>query len=231
VTTYNFSQLESIWTQAASGTQYATPAWASLMAAIGLAESSGNASATNPNDNNGTQTSYGIWQISNGTHAAPSSNWANPTANAQLAIQKLQSQGLGAWGTYTSGAYAGNLPTGSTLPPGVTGAAGTGGAAGGATGAQTTGLSGNPITWLTAPVKGLEWAGNWVTGGALGSITTEAQGLAGITQGLGGLVSTMSKVGQLWLTLFRPQFWLRVGAFFVGLITLFWGFHFLKAAL
>jgi hypothetical protein len=201
------------------------------MASIGLAESSGNASATNPNDNGGTQTSYGIWQISTGTHTAPAANWADPVTNAQLAVQKLQTQGLGAWGSYTSGAYATNLPSGTALPSGVTATGSATGAATGAAGATTTGVSVNPITWLTAPVKGLEWAGNWITGGQLGSITTEAQGLAGITQGLSGLVSTLSKLGQLWLIMFRPQFWLRVGAFFVGLGALAYGLHFLKGSL
>lgn len=225
-----YSQLENVWTQAAAGTQYDTSAWASLMAAIALAESSGNASATNPNDNNGTQTSYGLWQISTGTHTAPSTNWSDPAANAALALQKLQSQGLGAWGTYTSGAYMSNLPAGTTLPPGA--ASGAAAAApGAAAGAATAGVSGNPLTWLEAPVKGFEWAGNWITGGAIGDITTEAQGLAGIVKALSGLTSVISKLGQLWLTLMSPAFWLRVGAFIVGLISLFWGFHFLKASL
>lgn len=230
---YTFSQLENIWQNAASGTQYATSSWAALMAAIALAESSGNASATNPTDNNGTQTSYGLWQISNGTHNAPAGNWSDPTANAQLAIQKLESQGLGAWGTYTSGAYSQFLPSGSALPPGAgaPGGGATGGGATGAPGAQTAGAGSNPLTWLTAPIKGLEWAGNWITGGELGAITTEAQGLAGIVSGLSGLVSMLSKMGQLWLILFRPQFWLRVGAFIVGLVSLFWGLHFLKESL
>lgn len=75
------------------------------MAAIALAESGGNPTAVNPNDNNGTQSSYGLWQISNGTHQPPASNWASPQVNAELAVRKFETQGLGAWGTYTSGAY------------------------------------------------------------------------------------------------------------------------------
>jgi hypothetical protein len=102
---YNLSQLETIWQQAAAGTKYASKAWGLLMGAIALAESSGRPDAVNPNDNNGTQSSYGLWQISNGTHNPPSTNWADPITNAHLAIGKLNSQGLGAWGTYTSGAY------------------------------------------------------------------------------------------------------------------------------
>ena len=101
----SYAQLKAVWLQGAAGTQYATNAWSSLMAAIAEAESGGNTDALNPTDNGGTQTSWGLWQISLGNHDAPSPNWNNPVVNAQLAVGKLQSQGLGAWGTYTSGAY------------------------------------------------------------------------------------------------------------------------------
>lgn len=95
-----YAQLEGQWIQAGGST-----ALAPLMAAIAEAESGGNPQATNPHDNNGTQTSWGLWQISNGTHTAPSPNWNNPLVNAQLAVAKYNSQGLGAWGTYVTGAY------------------------------------------------------------------------------------------------------------------------------
>ena len=101
----SYAQLKAVWLQGAAGTQYATNAWSSLMAAIAEAESGGNTDALNPTDNGGTQTSWGLWQISLGNHDAPSPNWNNPVVNAQLAVGKLQSQGLGAWGTYTSVAY------------------------------------------------------------------------------------------------------------------------------
>jgi hypothetical protein len=101
----SYAQLKAVWLNAAQGTQYDTNAWASLMAAIALAESSGNPNNTNPTDNGGTQTSWGLWQISLGNHAEPSPNWNDPVVNAKLAIGKLESQGLSAWGTYDSGAY------------------------------------------------------------------------------------------------------------------------------
>ena len=110
-----YAQLEGVWLNAAQGTQYATKQWAALMAAIAEAESGGNPNATNPNDNGGKQTSWGLWQISLGNHTAPSPNWNDPGVNASLALGKLQSQGLSAWGTYTSGAYRGYL-SGSTTP-------------------------------------------------------------------------------------------------------------------
>src|SRR5580693_5053554 len=97
---YSFSQLVTIWTEAAAGTKYATKAWAELMAAIAMAESSGNADAVNATDNGGTQSSFGLWQVSTGTHTPPAPNWQDPVVNAHLAIGKLNSQGLGAWGTY-----------------------------------------------------------------------------------------------------------------------------------
>src|SRR6185437_5711777 len=61
---------------------------------------------------------FGLWQISTGTHSPPAPNWADPVVNAHLAIGKLNSQGLGAWGTYTSGAYRKFLSgiSASTLP-------------------------------------------------------------------------------------------------------------------
>lgn len=104
----SFSQLEQLWIQAGG-----PPSVAPTMASIALAESSGNPNAINPTDNNGSQTSWGLWQISNGTHAPVSSTWNSPLTNAQLAVQKFNSQGLGAWGTYTSGSYLHYLPQGS----------------------------------------------------------------------------------------------------------------------
>ena len=111
----SYAQLKGLWLAAAKGTKYDTGAWATLMAAIAEAESGGNPDATNPTDNGGTQTSWGLWQISLGNHQAPASNWADPAENAKLAIGKLQSQGLGAWGTYTSGAYKAYM-SGKTSP-------------------------------------------------------------------------------------------------------------------
>jgi Lysozyme like domain len=101
----SYAQLKGVWLGASKGTRYHSNAWASLMAAIAEAESSGDPLATNPTDNNGTQTSWGLWQISDGNHSEPAPNWADPNENAKLAIQKLDGQGLSAWGTYTSGAY------------------------------------------------------------------------------------------------------------------------------
>ena len=147
---YTYKQLKQIWLQAAKGTSYETQSWANLMAAIALAESGGNASAQNDADNNGTQTSWGLWQISNGTHTAPSSSWSNALVNAQLAVQKLNSQGLTAWGTYTSGAYKKYL-NGATP---VTGNGGTGGGTSAGTGTLTSFNPVDPSTWGPSIAEG-----------------------------------------------------------------------------
>lgn len=128
----SFKQLENVWTQAGGPKKLAK-----LMAAVALAESGGWAGATNPTDNGGTQTSWGLWQISNGTHSSPAGGGDvyDPLTNARLAVGKYHSQGLGAWGTYTSGAYKSHLDgNGGGYEPaaGSSDAGGTGGGTGGA---------------------------------------------------------------------------------------------------
>src|SRR5579875_994031 len=116
---YSYGQLESLWIQAGG-----SKALAPLMAAIALAESSGNPNAENRTDNGGTQTSWGLWQISDGTHSMPVPDILNPLVNAQQAVAKYKSQGLRAWGTYTSGAYRRFYQSGvspSSLPQGGSG--------------------------------------------------------------------------------------------------------------
>lgn len=115
----SYAQLEGLWVQAGG-----PRALAPLMAAIALAESSGNPSARNDKDNGGTQTSWGLWQISDGTHNMPVANIMDPLTNAKQAVAKYHSEGLTAWGSYTTGAYrqymqqgvapSNNLPSGST---------------------------------------------------------------------------------------------------------------------
>jgi hypothetical protein len=116
---YSFAQLEGLWIKNGG-----SKAMAPIMAAIALAESSGNPNAMNKTDNSGKQTSWGLWQISNGTHAQPVNNILDPDINAQQAVKKLSSQGLKAWGVYTSGAYKkyykGGVPADTSMPSGST---------------------------------------------------------------------------------------------------------------
>lgn len=116
-----YSQLEGLWIKNGGSASLAP-----VMAAIALAESKGNPNARNDKDNNGTQSSFGLWQISTGTHSPPASNWADPNENAKLAVGKYKSQGLKAWGTYTSGDYKQFLANGvPPSDPSVGGALGT----------------------------------------------------------------------------------------------------------
>src|SRR5258708_25518038 len=105
-----YAQLEGAWIQVGG-----PRALAPVAAAIAEAESRGGPNDTNPDDNNGTQTSWGLWQISNGTHSAPSPNWADPLTNARLAVAKWKAaKNFSPWGTFNSGAYKRFLSPGTT---------------------------------------------------------------------------------------------------------------------
>lgn len=196
MTNYTFAQLEGIWLQASQGTKYNTQAYAALMAAIALAESSGNPNATNPTDNGGRQTSWGLWQISNGTHSSVSPSWNNPVTNAQLAIQKLNTQGLTAWGTYDSGAYKKFLQ-GNVTPVSVTSAIGTAGSSSTTSG----GVVQDVWSWIQDAVKGVAGvaAGPFDIGQSIASLATP-------------FVTITEKID--WL--FHPSHWIRIIAFFGG---------------
>lgn len=124
---YNFAELQGLWINA-GGSKTVAP----VAAAIALAESGGCSVDQNPNDNNGTQTSWGIWQISDGTHNQPDPNIYNPAVNAKAAVTKWQNAGqqFTDWGTYTSGAYRAHLSNGTPdLNVSSSAATNTGGAA------------------------------------------------------------------------------------------------------
>jgi Lysozyme like domain len=76
------------------------PGDAETMAAIAMAESSGEQYARNPQSG-----AEGYWQIN--PAAWPSLVTYDPLGNARAAMTILAKQGLGAWAVYTSGAYAG----------------------------------------------------------------------------------------------------------------------------
>jgi transglycosylase-like protein with SLT domain len=96
--------LEALWREAGG------PAGvAHLMAAIAMAESGGNPNAYNPSG------ASGLWQILGLPFPG---NPFNPLTNARMAVSKYFSQGLGAWVTYTSGAYRAYYDKGGALPQG-----------------------------------------------------------------------------------------------------------------
>ena len=94
------------------------------MAAIGLAESGGNPRAHNPNASTGDN-SYGLMQINMLGAMGPERRAAfgiqsneelfDPLTNMKAAKKIFDSQGLGAWSVYKSGAYKQHLP-GSYTP-------------------------------------------------------------------------------------------------------------------
>jgi hypothetical protein len=91
--------LSQLWIDAGG-----SPKLARIMAAIALAESSGQIGATNKNTDGSTD--RGLWQI-NSVHAQYDAQrlLTDPLYNAQAAVAIERSSGLTAWTTYTSGAY------------------------------------------------------------------------------------------------------------------------------
>lgn len=120
---YSKAQLEGLWEQAGG-----SPADANTAAAVALAESSGNPSATNINTN-GT-TDRGLWQI-NSIHGTQSTY--DPLANARAAVS-ISSGGSNwsPWVTFNSGAYRQYLGAGaasSSTPLSATGSSSSSGSA------------------------------------------------------------------------------------------------------
>lgn len=84
---------------------------AQVATAIALAESGGDASATNHNFNGSTD--YGLWQI-NSIHSSilASGQWSDPSANAKMAHTVYANAGnsFSPWVTYTTGKYLAFMP-------------------------------------------------------------------------------------------------------------------------
>src|SRR6266540_1210395 len=100
---YSFQEYEQIWVRA-GGARVLAP----IMAAIGYAESRGNVRAHYVT---AREDSRGLWQINVRAHPQfASQDLYDPLTNARAALGVLHSQGLGAWSTYTSGAYKQYMP-------------------------------------------------------------------------------------------------------------------------
>jgi hypothetical protein len=111
-------QLQALWIKAGGD-----PRLAPTMAAIALAESSGNPVALNDNPSTGDY-SVGPWQVNyfgnlragrTRAFGTPEQLMGNPLLDAKAAVAIYKSQGLGAWSTYTSGAYLINMPAGAGM--------------------------------------------------------------------------------------------------------------------
>jgi Lysozyme like domain len=98
----SFSQVENYWIMAGG-----PAAVAPIMAAISTAESGRDANAIQQGQPYAT-TGWGLWQITPGDsepQIGTNEQLLNPLTNARAAVAKYNSQGLGAWTTYTSGIY------------------------------------------------------------------------------------------------------------------------------
>lgn len=97
-----FQDAEQEWIDA-GGPAYLAP----VMAAIASAES-GSGTNLYGDYENGQPTSIGWWQIHNvnwSTLGVNEQELLDPATNAWAAVQIWKSQGLGAWTTFTNGAY------------------------------------------------------------------------------------------------------------------------------
>lgn len=132
---YTFDQLVEYARQAGFPADQAPTA-----AAVALAESSGNAGATNHNSNSSTD--YGLWQI-NSVHGAllAGKNWRDPEVNAQMAYAVWKGSGWNAWTTYKSGAYK-RYANGNVL-------------AAGSAGASSSGSASNPLDGVANALGGI----------------------------------------------------------------------------
>ena len=217
---YSYGQLESLWIRAGG-----SRALAPLMAAIALAESGGNPASNNYTDNGGTQTSWGLWQVSDGTHSWPGPQDPNdPMNNARYAVAKYASQGLRAWGTYDSGAYKqfyqGNVQP-SSLPQG-------GNAAGTSGDGQPTTQMATEDAWWSGPGGLFNLPGDIVNG--IDSLVKGAGGIAGTGDALKQIARGFTLLLKAFEWFFVPSHWVRMIAAGFGLLFLIPGLYALMKA-
>ena len=87
-----------------------------LMAAIGMAESSGRTNALN--NRPGREYSVGLWQINLLAHREYTRpQMEDPVQNARAALAIYRREGLRAWGSYTDGRYRQYLTTAAAAAP------------------------------------------------------------------------------------------------------------------
>lgn len=132
---YSYAQLEGFWINAGG-----PPSLAPAMAAVAMAESGGGNVIQQGQPY--STTGWGLWQITPGNSESQCGTDAallNPATNACAAVAKYNSQGTGAWTTYTSGKYRGFLQLGVTPDLSVSAktTAPSGGGGGGGSGAPT----------------------------------------------------------------------------------------------
>ena len=236
---YSFRQLEGLWEQA-GGPHPVAP----VAAAIALAESSGNPNAINATDNNGTQTSWGLWQISDGTHRMPVPNILNPQVNAKQAVAKYRGAGgsFKPWGTFNTGAYLkflpkGQAPAAANVPASASG--GSAGTGGGGSAQQAVGQAQldvfNPgdVANLLDPFQLVQAAGQ-AAGRAISSMISNPASLVTSVATLAKDFNALANLANAALTsvlwLFKPSHWVRIFAFSFGVMFLLPGVWMLSKA-
>jgi len=162
-------------------------------------------------------TGWGLWQITPG-NSEPSIGvndaLLHPETNARAAAAKLKSQGLGAWTTYTSGAYQPYFGAAEKAVSSVYGmslsrvdqlaaSAGTGSAGGG----------GGGIGGDIGSLAGQVWKGLTLPFGALGGLLSAPSDIAkSIVLAAGPLV----KIAEALDWFFHPSHWIRLFAGIAG---------------
>lgn len=175
----SYADAEGYWI-AAGGPKALAP----VMAAVAMAESSLNPAAIQAGQPYPT-TGWGLWQITPGDSEPQfgvDQALLNPAANAAAAVAKYKAQGLGAWTTYTSGAYQQFMQGGTAPTADLTSATtpGTGGAQDSGSGLDLTGFLHTigallhdiavPLDWLlSAFAPGQGWR---ITMGAGAAVAT-----------------------------------------------------------
>lgn len=170
---YTYAQLEGLWINAGG-----SAATAPVAAAIAEAESGGQPGAVNPTDNGGTQTSWGLWQISDGTHNQPVPNILSPSVNASQAVAKYQASGWQPWGTYTSGAYKAFLS--NSTSPDTTGLPTATGTSGSTSGAAACALGIPPVSFGIGSTPEICLLPRSALRGVLGGLLLATAGVVGL---------------------------------------------------
>lgn len=210
----SYDAIKQLWIQAGG-----PPDAADTAAAITMPESSANPANVQQGQPYAT-TGWGLWQITPG-NSVPSVgiNQAllDPLTNARAAVAKFRAAGnsFSPWTTYVDGKYKQFLQGADWAG----GTASTAASVASFTTVQTAGFFdwfSKAFTWLTSPF-GAPGAPSdpLAPGGGIGS-----SGTLGSISAIGADINEFFKMISL---LFDPKFWLRVGAFFVGLVLLIGG--------
>lgn len=221
----SFKQIEDYWIQAGGD-----PSVANIAAAITGAEASFNPNAIQQGQPYST-TGWGLWQITPG-NSVPSVGIDNalldPLTNAKAAVAKYNAAGgFSPWVTYVNGAYkaflnsSGGTNEDKSAPPTNTPTHTTGSATlvdvSTAGFWSTLGKDFNPFYWGGQLDKAL-------------GIPTLKNPVTETGKALSGFLAVANKSYELFLHLFQPSFWFRVGAFIVGILAFGGGMFLLASA-